>query len=190
LASVVGLIPKLTSGEALASLMDGQGEPSITLDIEGAKLVKERTTLAFRTSWRGDAAVIRMEASRSRDGSGLGEWWVWADQVHSGDQRFGSEMLSDTARSRLSPLYEPAVNEWLAGPEYPLAFQRGLVLAIAREIRRSLKRLALSPGHYEGRGVVETNSEALGPELTGRFLAVLDALDAFDKSLTTITEGI
>jgi hypothetical protein len=109
---VVGLIPKLTSGEALASLMDGQGEPSITLDIEGAKVVKERTTLAFRTSWRGDAAVIRMEASRSRDGSGLGEWWVWADQVHSGDQRFGSEVLSDTARSRLSPLYEPAVNEW------------------------------------------------------------------------------
>lgn len=103
------------------------------------QLDNEQVYLTFETEWRGQPAVVRMQADRYRHSSGISEWRYRVDEARGADTsdgRRGAD-LSGTARSRLSDQLRPLVEEWLGSEAYETSRDEAYFDAVRRMVREA-----------------------------------------------------
>jgi len=98
---------------------------------------REEVYAYFRATWRKRPVIVTMQADRYTHSSGLSEWRIYATEARYFDpERNGGrgELVTDTARQRLSEACRPAVAAWLDSDEYPASLADAVRNMIVREM--------------------------------------------------------
>jgi hypothetical protein len=158
---------------------------------------KEEVFLYFNAEWRGQRAAVTMKASRYKardwgagdDGEPRNVWTEW--NTYCSEARGGyfyvneqgntlqerGDVLTETARHRLSEGLDAVVREWLASDAYVTSEHRAWFTAIDR-IAGDMRGYG-DPPSRDVRLAVERYGDKLTPWAREHFAKLADAYDAY-----------